>query len=572
MSGARAVYRFALLALAAAALLSACVVEVEGARCRVSGEATDCPDGQACGNDLRCSVRAHLCAALAPGTPGSWCTPGEGGACLDPDGNPTTGPVARAYRCTADDPVCGTWIVDPCPASGLACAVRKPRSTNVAGAWCVCPDQPAGSRELLVRPGGSLRAEPPFATGAASPLACGFLRLFDALAEADAITTAAPSAVATVTAIGAGADPVTFTSISGSAHPEAENFPLEIKSRVILRSDAPSSGGTYQIVFDGEGLPSAPVVLHSGGAFAGFTIQNGSGGHSNDAIALACDGPDPVLLTSVVLDGQRVGGSQLGRGVAAGAGCSLVARDLTVRNMSAAGVSLDAELTDPAPVVSVSGGTITGCGNGVFARFGHVVLQSLRIEKNTGIGVRANAELSGFPRVEIRNSKVVGNGDTGIVVGNASEVRITGTTSSGNDAATAWGGFPLSASRKAGGIVLIGNPPLGAVEFARNRIYGNGGDQVLVVGAATTWNLDGPSSCGSDASGPLYSMIGCYDPTFAGTTLSYRGIVAVNANVSAQYVGWQAITPSPNDVAGISGTVTLGVPCLGDVNLCSKPP
>lgn len=532
------------LAMAVALVLSACTVDVEGAPCSAPGEAGQCPGGQACGNDGKCSVRAAACAALAPGTPGARCTPGVGGACVDPEGTPTTG-VAK--RCTADDAVCGTWVYEPCTPSGLVCGLRAPAG-GAQGAWCVCPDQPAGSRELIVRPGGSLAERAPFATGAAAPAACSFRRLGDALVQAGVITVD-PSAVATVTAVGAGTDPATAVTITFSAAATGETFPLPVAPRVTLRSDAQTGGGTYRIVFDGEGLPSAPVVLHSGGALAGFTIQNGAGGSANDAIGLACDGSDPALLTSAAVDGRGTGALKLGRGFAAvGAACSVVARDVA----------------------------IAGCQDGVFVESGHVVLQSVRISANAGVGVRANDTLVGAPRIEIRNSKVFGNGDTGIFVGNANEVRITGTTSSGNGATTVWGtGFPYATSRNAGGIVLIGNPPSGAVEFARNRIYGNNGDQVLVMGAAIQWNLDGPS-CGSDAAGPLFGVIGCYDPAFVGT-LSYRGIVAVNASVSAQYIGWQSVpsTQQPGgDIGGFTGSVINTVPhfCAADAGLCSEPP
>jgi hypothetical protein len=64
------------LAAALAALLGGCVVDVDGAPCAVSGQSTDCPSGQACGNDHRCSARAQACVSS-----GSRCEPG---ACLDP--------------------------------------------------------------------------------------------------------------------------------------------------------------------------------------------------------------------------------------------------------------------------------------------------------------------------------------------------------------------------------------------------------------------------------------------------------------------------------------------------------
>jgi hypothetical protein len=39
-------------------------------------------------------------------------------------------------------------------------------------------------------------------------------------------------------------------------------------------------------------------------------------------------------------------------------------------------------------------------------------------------------------------------------------------------------------------------------------------------------------------------MVGCYDPTPVGTGPSYRGVVAIDAPVSAVHLGWQTVTPS----------------------------
>lgn len=565
MAGARATARVA-LAAAAAALLSACVVEVDGARCGSPGTLGSCPAGQACGNDGRCSARARACVDS-----GAWCTPF---ACQDPALVPST----AQRHCTGDDPVCGAWVDGPCT-GGLQCALRTPAGGTV-GLWCACPDLPTGSRELFVSPGGSRTGAVPFPTGAATPAGCAFRRLGDALSQAD------PAAVATVTAVGAGTDPATATTIVFSSG-RGETFPLVVNGGITLRSDAQAGGGTYDILFDGEGLPSAPVVLHSGGALAGFKIQNGTGGSSTDAIRLSCGAPDPVLLTSIVLDGAGANGARMGRGFAAGRGCTVFARDLTVQNMSTAGLVLDPArlVLDPAPVVSIAGGSIRSCGDGVAMTFGRLTLRSMRIEGNAGKGVRANdpVDLDGSPSVEIRNSKVVGNGDTGIVVRNPDEVRITGTTSSANGAMTVWG-YGYSTTRNAGGIVLIGNPPPGAVEFARNRIYKNDGDQLLVMGAnaANPWNLDGPSSCAADSSGPPFSMIGSPATCDPQSPAGAYGIVAVDASVSAQYFGWASVSPQPSDVGAFGvASVTVTQFCGSDLTtpsdnlpggLCSLPP
>jgi hypothetical protein len=104
-----------------ALLVAACEVDVDGAPCAVPGETGDCPGGQACGNDRRCSARALGCAATR-------CLPDSGGDCLDPTGIGSGTAVAR--RCVDTDPVCGAWTLDPCADRGQRCV------GGAAGARC----------------------------------------------------------------------------------------------------------------------------------------------------------------------------------------------------------------------------------------------------------------------------------------------------------------------------------------------------------------------------------------------------------------------------------------------------
>ncbi len=50
--------RRAILLLPALAALAACSVELEGAACETPGNTDQCPAGQKCGMDKKCSVRA----------------------------------------------------------------------------------------------------------------------------------------------------------------------------------------------------------------------------------------------------------------------------------------------------------------------------------------------------------------------------------------------------------------------------------------------------------------------------------------------------------------------------------
>ena len=107
------------LAIGAALALAACTVNVEGAPCSAPGATVDCPDKQACGNDLRCSARALDCK-----TTGSMCTPGPA-ECIS---------AQVSKRCDGSDPVCGTWVTDDCAARGMGCGTR-----GSSGA-CECPE------------------------------------------------------------------------------------------------------------------------------------------------------------------------------------------------------------------------------------------------------------------------------------------------------------------------------------------------------------------------------------------------------------------------------------------------
>jgi hypothetical protein len=128
--------------------------------------------------------------------------------------------------------------------------------------------------------------------------------------------------------------------------------------------------------------------------------------------------------------------------------------------------------------------------------------------------------------------------------------------------------------------VLWGDPPAaGSVAINGNRIYANRGDQVLVIGTYLNWTLDG-SGCGLDLSGtPLFNTVGCYDPTYAGTTDTYRGVVAIDAGVVAKYVAWESATPrSTHDYVsyGQYGSIALqGTPfpyCPATPNCKSENP
>jgi hypothetical protein len=217
---------------------------------------------------------------------------------------------------------------------------------------------------------------------------------------------------------------------------------------------------------------------------------------------------------------------------------------------------------DPSFLITIARGSVTGNGGaGIVANAGRVHLDGVRVEGNAGRGVEVAAGVA----AEIRGAKIVKNGDTGLALSGASAIRVTRNTVWGNGATTAWGGSatPSGLARRAGGVVLSGTPPAaGAFELWGNRIYGNGGDQLLLLGPpAATWSLDQPATC-TGADGPVTNMIGCYDPEPAGTTGASRGIVAIDTNASALNQWWGPSGASASDATRLpSGTIPVSTTC-----------
>jgi hypothetical protein len=194
---------------------------------------------------------------------------------------------------------------------------------------------------------------------------------------------------------------------------------------------------------------------------------------------------------------------------------------------------------------------VSGNGAGIVQGGGTLVLDGVRVAENAGRGV----DTSGSTAV-VRNSRIVRNGDTGLVLRDPRDgTEIRGNTVWGNGATT-WerAGF----TRLAGGVVCSGIPPLLASGFqlSGNRIAANRGDQILVVGLeAEAWTL-GSTGC-ADA-----NLSGCYDAaTPSAGQPSYRGVFAIDAEVTVLSTRWEPGTLPESNVgqlgAGLVNVVTL---------------
>ncbi len=244
----RADARRLLLALAGAAALAGCAVDVEGAACSTPGSTAGCPAGQACGTGGTCSRAAAGCSP---------CTPGDL-ACRDGD----------VKRCTPEgDPACGVWVPETaCAAGATTCAVP------LAGGApeCRC--------ERFV-------ADP---AGAAASTACRFASPAAAIAEAARFG---------VTEVRLGGPP--GQDYGGDA-------PLVVPAGVaVVGDDLPLAPASRILTLKAV---DAAVVLGEGASLAGATVRAADGPGAGVSIAAASPG-GRSSLTSVVIDDQGPGGA-----------------------------------------------------------------------------------------------------------------------------------------------------------------------------------------------------------------------------------------------------------------------
>ncbi len=465
------------LALAAALLVAACQVDVDGAPCRGPGSTADCPDGQACGNDLRCSARALACAT-------SRCTPGDLGC----DG------TARAVVvCTAADPVCGRWEeVDACEARGMVCGTRGGPEQPA----CECPEGVPAI--VVVEPGGSPSMDAyPFPRGQDSPRECRLGRLSDALAAA---ASRAPSAGAVLVAGEAGAP-----AIFGAA--TAESWPLTVAANVTLVGAPPPAEAT---VIRGE--PGAAALLAVQGAVEGLRVE--AGGATGTGLALSCGASGAPSLRrvtveggGVVLDPDVLGTVTAGlrEGVTVSGTCGGRLSGVEVSRVAGPALTVS---PDPASVatVDVLGGSFVASNVGISIRGQRVrvapdpdtAAASTVVWGNSGEGVVIGGVPATAVEATLEGMIVTANGGTGIVMQgltSASRVLARACDVSGNGEVRARKYGPQIARRTAGG-VLVTLGAIAAFTFSGNRLWANASDQ-LAFESGATWSI-AALSCGPD--------------------------------------------------------------------------
>ncbi|WP_242340554.1 right-handed parallel beta-helix repeat-containing protein [Anaeromyxobacter sp. SG66] len=541
--------------------LAACQVDVEGAPCRGLGQATeDCPGGQGCGLDQRCSKRAAAssCALCTPDA--VRCKPLQPGATAP-------GEPGKIQQCDATgDPVCGAWVTRTTCAEGLVCGEKSGAPS------CECPAN-AGAQYVVAAP-GSVDGGGPAPTGADTPAQCRFRSL------TEAIGVAAPAGGTVIAKGGASGEHVAFGSATG------EVLPLDLPAGVTLTSDSSGSGAEYAILLD-DAAATAAVRMHAGATLAGFAIENvvGDATRDVDALELACDGSSaPVNLQSVALRGTSATDDQkkLARGLSVKDTCGVTAADVVIAGMATD--ALHVEAANPAVTTTFLRGALRQSGRGAHLTQGVLKLDGVTIEENAGMGIEAGSSTNDAA-LELNAVKVLRNDDTGIAAMNTTRLFIVDSTIFGNGigaSATVWGPptyvNSTGTTRKCGGIVLIGAPPpaAGDFRFERNRVYANRGDQVLVMlSSSGPWPL-GATACGTTSTDT--TVFGCYDPSSSGSIVSYRGLVVIDAPADASRIAWgsgQVFPAQATDFKAFGGSVSLaGTPwyCMLPAVLdCSSP-
>ena len=379
---------------ALAALLAACSVDVRGARCN---DDSNCPPGEGCGLDSRCSPDA-VCPAAGAAV-GQACSPGSA--------VPSCGTSADKDRLTHCAPsgfnrTCYLWSVTDCAAMGVTCKTG-------GGAACACPNPgppyyaDAGSAAL---PGVAR-------TGAQTPAGCRFDRFGDALAAANLV---GPGAGVVLT--GASAGKMVFT----------EAGPLDVAAGVSVTTDDPGAVPSLYAL----AAPAATttfLTLHAGSTLSHLEIQNA--GATGDAIDVAC--PNPTDTAAVTIDAVQVTGSSGGSspsvfkaGVHRGGYCALVVNASGIVGVGDSGVFVEA-----------AAGALTLTGN-VIAGNGAVTTYFLGNKDHRGGGVVFTSPLPST--VVFTGNRVYGNAWDQILVASGSTtatLNLKGGAASGDCGTTA---------------------------------------------------------------------------------------------------------------------------------------
>jgi hypothetical protein len=419
----------ALVALAAG--LAACSVDVEGATCKDVGTVDNCPSGQKCGTDLKCSVKAAGC------TP---CKVDGAVVCR-------VAPTCELVKCTADlDPVCGTWTA---ASSGGLQTCMPPNGGG--DPECACAKN-------VVDPAGGTCTHPSISSA----------------------ITAATRFPAPVVVLG-GASYFYGNAIEAAA-------PIVIPAGVTLLGDETTSASAATRIIVVQGPGPEGLQVHPGALVRGLAVERADA--AGPTIGLLLTGGAAAsgnTLTSVRVD-AGAGGGGFATGIRVAGANAVAMSDVLVKGATIAG--LEVNRLGASDVVLVTGSTFDQNQVGVSLLKGDLTLSGSTVKGSGWEGVVAATGTPGQTSLTLTDDVISRNGRGGVRLSVNDKLVVTGTRICGN---TGYARSLSGVTRTVGGILAVGSPPT-TLAFRGNLIHDNGGDQVF-VGAGTSWNLSGVAGC-----------------------------------------------------------------------------
>ena len=554
------------------ALLAACTVTTTGAPCSSD---MNCPSDQGCGNDGKCGPEALACPGHTTAgecIPGTSCLGGELVTCTAAGGVCSTGPVPAANTCTQLDATqcsatgeqvlrckpfvtgsaCLSWQAETgCAASSLLC---------IAGA-CVCPAN-SGPEYVADAVNGSAGGSPPNPTGLASPLACRYRTITDALTAANGHGSGS-----TVRAAGWSA------SLPGGVVLFSEPGALSIGAVVTLTTDDAVPAIGHYAITTAAALTGAFVTMAPGSSVSGFELRNEAStgaGVLTDCPTASDIGPGTLSTVRIAAASSGTPIVRFASGVHLTGYCPVSMTGVTIAD-AVTGILAEAE----APT-TMTGGAVTGNGTGVSIGAAGAAAPSFSatgtaFRSNTGdaVYVARGGLFSDACPFETNGTHVhaqpVGGAAVSVTVQNSSGIaKMTGATNSafrllamgsgsvlsllnnaitGNDATQSYN--VVSGLRRGGGVVLTAPLP-GTASCRGNSFFGNKWDQVLVAAGIGALDFSGTISCGVDA-----NSFACFDAANPSVGLYSNGATVV--------ADWNHWTVQP----GVFGTDVGGIGVTG---------
>jgi hypothetical protein len=386
--------------------------------------------------------------------------------------------ASHVYACSVEnDPVCGKiGPADPC-GDGQAC------DASATDATCRCD-------RFTVDP-----------AGAAAGTTCRYAAITDALAAAQArLKHEVLLGGITGQAYGAAAADLGGIAIPDGMTLRGDDSPLAPAGRVVT-----AAGG-------GEG-----ISLGVGSALRGLTLRRAASG---PVVGVRVTGAG--ALDFVVVDSG--GGGAFATGVLVEGSGAVTLTDSVV--IGATAVGLDVARADGDQTVADARGLLKGNATGVRLQRGALSLQVTQIFGSSGPGLQAAPASGETARLSAKGATVARGTSVGLDLQNLAALDLEETQICANAGRSQ---TIAGVTRTAGGLLVLGNVATAPVVRA-NRLFGNGGDQLVIGGSGgTVWSLEAASCSDGGAAAPN---------VLAGYVSPGVGLSAIGASVAAGNVSW----------------------------------